>query len=129
MNPRSALLLFAHGARDPRWAAPFEAVAERVRARRPGTTVALAYLELMQPDLATAARELAAAGCTRIELLPMFLGAGGHVRQDLPALVASLQLEHPGLVVQLHRPVGELDTVVDAMAAAAIDLLGPESPR
>jgi sirohydrochlorin ferrochelatase len=26
------LILFAHGARDPRWAAPFEAVAARVRA-------------------------------------------------------------------------------------------------
>ena len=27
------LILFAHGARDPRWAEPFEAVAARVRER------------------------------------------------------------------------------------------------
>jgi sirohydrochlorin cobaltochelatase len=31
----TGLILFAHGARDPRWAAPFEAVAARIRAQRP----------------------------------------------------------------------------------------------
>jgi sirohydrochlorin cobaltochelatase len=30
---RTGILLFAHGARDPNWALPFEAVAERLRAR------------------------------------------------------------------------------------------------
>lgn len=45
------LILFAHGARDPRWALPFEQVAQRVRAMRPGLVVSLAYLELMPPRL------------------------------------------------------------------------------
>ena len=35
---KQALLLFAHGARDPRWAAPFEEVARRVAAQSPGET-------------------------------------------------------------------------------------------
>jgi sirohydrochlorin cobaltochelatase len=34
------LILFAHGARDPRWAEPFEAVAARCRAQRPGVACA-----------------------------------------------------------------------------------------
>ena len=51
----NGIVLFAHGARDPRWAAPFEAVALRVRAQRPDARVALAYLELMAPTLADAA--------------------------------------------------------------------------
>jgi sirohydrochlorin cobaltochelatase len=69
------LILFAHGARDPRWALPFEAVAARVRAARPGVPVRLAYLEFMAPSLPDAGAELARAGCTRIEVVPMFLGA------------------------------------------------------
>ena len=48
------LILFAHGARDPRWAAPFEAVARRIRERRPQLQLQLAYLELMAPSLAEA---------------------------------------------------------------------------
>ncbi len=39
------LLLFAHGARDPRWALPFEDVASRVRQAQPGWKVELAYLQ------------------------------------------------------------------------------------
>ena len=42
-RPHRGLVLFAHGARDPRWAAPFEAVAARVRAHRPGVEVRLRY--------------------------------------------------------------------------------------
>ncbi len=121
----TGLILFAHGARDPRWAAPFEAVAERVRAARPGVPVRLAYLEFMSPSLAQAGAEMAAAGCRRIQLLPMFLGAGGHVRRDLPALIDALQGAHPGLRVTLQPAVGEIDRVVAAMADAAAATLDP----
>jgi sirohydrochlorin cobaltochelatase len=37
-----------------------------------------------------------AQGCTDIEIVPLFLGAGGHVRKDLPARTATLQQRHPG---------------------------------
>ena len=42
------LILFAHGSRDARWAAPFEAVAQRIRQARPQLQLQLAYLELMK---------------------------------------------------------------------------------
>lgn len=114
------LVLFAHGARDPRWAAPFEAVAEALRAARPGLPVRLAYLEFMAPTLAEAGAELAAAGCTRVVVLPMFLGAGGHVRQDLPRQLDALRAAHPALVFELAGAIGEQPEVLAAMAAAAL---------
>ncbi|KQU66132.1 MULTISPECIES: sirohydrochlorin chelatase [unclassified Rhizobacter] len=113
------LLLFAHGARDPRWALPFEDVAQRVRAAHPGVPVALAFLEFMAPDLREAGRQLAAQGCTRVDVLPLFLGAGGHVRKDLPELLDDLSATHAGVRWQLHPAVGELDPVIAAMADAA----------
>ena len=120
------LILFAHGARDPRWAAPFEAVAAQVRAQRPHVAVRLAYLEFMQPGLEQAGSELAALGCTQVQVLPLFLGAGGHVRKDLPMLIEALVSKHPGLQVRLQPAVGELAAVVQAMADAATTLLdGP----
>jgi sirohydrochlorin cobaltochelatase len=120
----SGLILFAHGARDPRWAAPFEAVAGRVRAARPAAAVRLAYLEFMAPTLPEAGAALAAAGCRSVQVLPMFLGAGGHVRRDLPLLMDALRAAHPTVVFTLHAAVGELDAVADAMAAAAVNTLG-----
>ena len=120
---RTGLILFAHGARDPRWAAPFEAVAARVRARSPATEVRLAFLDLMTPDLPTAAAELAAAGCAAVTVLPLFLGAGGHVRRDLPLILDALRTAHPAVHWSLQPPVGELPAVIDAMASAGLDAL------
>ncbi len=119
MTVKPGLILFAHGARDPRWAAPFEAVHARVRSMRPGTEVRLAYLELMTPDLPTAIDELRAAGCRSIEVLPMFLGTGGHLRRDLPALLDQVRQRHPTLTIALHAAVGEQPDVIEAMAQAA----------
>jgi sirohydrochlorin cobaltochelatase len=58
----------------------------------------------------------------------MFLGAGGHVRRDLPLLVERVRAENPGIRVDLHEAVGEIDAVVAAMAAAAAGLLGEPAP-
>ena len=120
---KRGLLLFAHGARDSRWAIPFEDVAERVRERSPGVPVELAFLEFMVPDLAQAGHRLAAAGCTQVEVVPLFLGAGGHVRRDVPELLGALEHSHPAVHWNLHLAVGELDSIIEAMAGAAVTLL------
>lgn len=120
MASRSALLLFAHGARDPRWAAPFEAIAGRIRAADSQRVVALAFLELMTPGLADAAAALVAGGADRIDIVPLFLGTGGHLRKDLPPLVEAVRAAHPGVAVRLHAAIGEHPDVAEAMARAAL---------
>ena len=119
-----AIVLFAHGARDPCWAEPFEAIAARVRNAAPGCEVALAFLELMAPTLQDAAANLVAAGATRIDVVPLFLGSGGHLRHDLPPLVAALRAAHLRVDIRLHAAIGEHAAVVAAMAAAAVAAAG-----
>ena len=115
------LILFAHGARDPRWAEPFERLRAKVQRARPDLPVALAYLELMTPDLDTAIDQLVAAGCGQLRVVPVFLGQGGHVRRDLPALIDRAGARHSALVIELAQPVGENDVVLDQIAAVCID--------
>ncbi|MBP5990627.1 MAG: CbiX/SirB N-terminal domain-containing protein [Piscinibacter sp.] len=117
---RRGLLLFAHGARDPNWALPFEAVVERIRGSAPEVAVALAYLDFMTPGIVDAGDSLAAAGCTRVDVVPLFLGAGGHVRKDLPLLVERLRQAHPAVQWLLRRTVGEDEAVIAAMAQCAL---------
>lgn len=124
------LLLFAHGARDPRWSLPFEDVARRIRVVRPGLAIELAFLEFMTPDLVEAGRRLTDAGCELVDVLPLFLGAGGHVRKDLPALIERLAELHPAVRWRLRPAIGEADAVLAAMAAEALRLLGePDDGR
>jgi sirohydrochlorin cobaltochelatase len=122
MSGKRGLVLFAHGARDPRWAAPFEAIAEAVRERAPTVQVRLAFLELMEPDLGTAVDALVADGCTAIDVLPLFLGTGGHLRRDLPPLVEAAAARHAGVSIALHGAVGETPSLIAAMAEHAIAL-------
>ncbi|XVJ69268.1 MAG: cobalamin biosynthesis protein CbiX [Rhizobacter sp.] len=121
------LLLFAHGARDPRWALPFIDIKERVQATAPSMPVELAFLEFMAPNLIEAGASLAQAGCTEVDVLPLFLGAGGHVRKDLPELMDQLKRQHPAVLWQLRPAIGEVASVVQAMADAAIKGMTPKS--
>jgi sirohydrochlorin cobaltochelatase len=119
---KQGLILFAHGARDARWAEPFEAIAAAVRARAPEVDVRLAFLELMAPDLPTAADAMARDGIMRIDILPLFLGTGGHLQRDLPPLVQGIAARHPAVQVTLHGAAGEAPGVIAAMASHAIGL-------
>ena len=113
---KQALILFAHGARDPRWAEPFERLRAIAQAALPDTDVSLAFLELMSPRLHEAVASLVLGGCVKVSLVPVFLGQGGHVLRDLPLLVDELRGAHPGLEISVAPAVGEDAAVLDAIA-------------
>lgn len=115
-----ALILFAHGSRDPLWREPIEAVAARVRALAPRMPVACAYLEHTTPDLPTVATQLIASHADEIWVRPLFLGVGRHAREDLPALMDTLRLQHPQVRFHLQASVGEEAQVLDALATVAL---------
>jgi sirohydrochlorin cobaltochelatase len=100
------LILFAHGARDARWSAPFEAVARQIQVQRPALVLRLAFLELMAPSLHDAGEALCAAGCSTVEVLPLFLGTGGHLRRTAADGQAAARAVSGG-ALDLHPAVGE----------------------
>ena len=116
----TGLILFAHGARDARWREPFERLAAKVQSARPEIAVSLAFLEIMQPDLARAVDALVAQGCGQLRVVPVFLGQGGHVREDLPAVVEDVRRRHPNLRIELREAIGESDAVLDQIAAVSL---------
>jgi sirohydrochlorin cobaltochelatase len=123
------VLLFAHGARDARWADPFQEVAAQMRRAQPGVPVALGFLEFMEPGLRGAGEALVAAGCTQVDVVPLFLGAGGHVRKDVPVLLADLQAAHPQVAWLLRGAIGARTEVIAAMAHAALADLPRDTRR
>jgi len=121
MTTRSAIILFAHGARDPEWAEPFRRIAARLRKARPKLPVQLAFLELMQPALAEAVAGMAAEGITRITLVPLFLAQGGHLKQDLPRLLGDIRRIHPGITIEVTEAIGDSEILTAAIADWALD--------
>jgi sirohydrochlorin cobaltochelatase len=111
-----AIVLFAHGARDPEWANPFHRIREYLQQKLPDTQISLAFLEGMQPSLETAVSQLASCGVNHITLVPMFLARGGHLKDDLPKLLAKIQAQHTELTWHVTPAIGEIDTVLLSLA-------------
>jgi len=113
---KSGIVLFGHGARDPRWAEPFHRLCDLVAARRPDAVVSVAFLEMMAPDLDAAADALVGGGATTLTVVPIFFGQGAHLRRDLPERIDALRLRRPDLPVTLAGAAGEDDDVLAALA-------------
>ena len=111
-----AIILFAHGARDPEWAQPFKKIQHAIKARRPGATVELAFLEIMEPALAEAVAGLVQAGHRQITVAPLFMAQGGHLKHDLPKLLDAIRGEHPGAEITLLPAIGDVDAILDAIS-------------
>jgi sirohydrochlorin cobaltochelatase len=113
---KTALVLFAHGARDAQWSEPFRAIRQAVAAQRPDLTVALAFLELMQPALGDCVAQLARDGHTRITVAPLFLAQGGHLKKDLPRLLKDLSARHSAAEITVLPPIGEVTELLNAIS-------------
>ncbi len=92
---KRAIVLFAHGSRDPHWHEPIAAVAQAIAERSPDTLVRCAYLELSAPSLPQAVGDLVAQNTDASRLFPLFLGVGKHARQDRPQSMQGLRQAHP----------------------------------
>ncbi|CQR64199.1 sirohydrochlorin chelatase [Streptomyces leeuwenhoekii] len=110
---RPALVLVAHGSRDPRALSTVRALLDRVRALRPGLPVRLGHIELNEPLLPGT---LAALGDTDAVLVPLLLSRGYHVRRDIPEMAAAAPARtrvaaplgpHPLLAEALHDRLTE----------------------
>ena len=118
-----AVVLFAHGSRDPLWRGPIDAVAQEMRRQAPDVAVRCAFLELTTPDLPTVVDALMQEGHQAIRIVPMFLGVGRHGREDLPALVSQLRQSHPDLRLELLPAVGEMPELTRCLAGLALQNL------
>lgn len=107
-----ALLIAAHGTRDPDGVAACLALVERARGMLPRVRVEVAFVELVEPEIDVALRAMLADARgegddePRAVVVPLMLGSGGHVQEDIPEAIAAAQAEVPGAVVSYARPLG-----------------------
>jgi sirohydrochlorin cobaltochelatase len=81
--------------------------------------VAVAFLELTEPDLPHTVEVLMKQGVTRVRIVPMFLGVGRHAREDLPELVQGLTEAYPQMTFELLPAIGEHPAMTALMAEIA----------
>lgn len=116
-----ALVVVAHGSRDPRALSTVNALLDRVRALRPDVPVHLGHIELNAPLLPDT---LAALGDREAVLVPLLLSRGYHVKQDIPEMAAT-----SGAPTHLATPLGPHPLLVDALQARLLEAGWGATPR
>lgn len=110
-----AVVLIAHGSRlseangDARW------MAEQLRRREKVRVVEVAFLELAEPTIETAASRCVERGADRVILLPYFLSPGQHVRTDLESWRQRLEGMFPTVSFRLGEPLGRHPLLVEVL--------------
>lgn len=127
---RGSVLILGHGSRRLEANAEFEALVAAFRRRHAGLDVAHAYVELANPLLGPALAAAAARGPGRVVVLPLFLFAAGHVKDDVPRALARVRADFPSVEFQAARALGVAHAMVSlalVRASEAMPLRGPEA--
>ena len=114
---KTALLLIAHGSRQPEANDDLSYVAGALRQR--GYVVVESFLELAEPDIDAGAGRCVGEGAARVVLVPYFLSAGVHVRRDLAAARDRLAERYPSVEFRLAEPLGRHPLLTEVVAQRA----------
>ena len=116
----TALIVLAHGSRNPVASDQFMALVAQLQAQR-GESVSAAFMELAAPSLAEAVAEAVVAGANEIVVQPCFLFDGNHIRRDVPEMLAGLQTQHPSVAFRCGRPIGPDRRIVEILLERAAE--------
>lgn len=125
-SPITALLLIAHGSRRHEANADLDYLAAQLRRREAYPIVQTSYLELTDPTIADAAAACVTAGARRVILLPYFLSAGVHVREDLADARIELARSFPDVEFLLAEPLGRHPLLEEVVLRRAKEVTNDE---
>lgn len=94
-------ILLSHGSKVKESNDASAKVLEEVR--KTIKNVQLAFLELAEPDFGSAVKALKESGMTHINVLPLFLAPGKHVREDVPHLCETFGKQYEIEIIQLQH--------------------------
>ena len=106
------LLIVGHGSRDPSANVEFESLVAAYRAARPDLDIVHGYVELARPSLATALGDLAQR-VDSVVVLPLFLFAAGHVKNDIPLALSQARQDFPAVHFTVTNALGVHPNLVE----------------
>ncbi|MCM3765495.1 sirohydrochlorin chelatase [Neobacillus niacini] len=111
-----AILYVGHGTRSKTGAAEARSFVQRVMERIHLPIQELAFLELTEPSIAEGFARCIEKGATQISVVPLFLLAAGHIKEDIPQALAALKNTYPTVKVQVKDPFGIQSGLLDGLA-------------
>jgi sirohydrochlorin ferrochelatase len=110
-----ALVILAHGSRDPRSAATVHSLVGHLRKMRDDLRIEAAFLDHCPPSPYQVFDKLVAEGVEEIVVLPLLLSTAYHARVDVPAVVNGARGRYPDLRIIASEALGYDDSLLDVL--------------
>lgn len=110
------LVIAGHGTRVNAGADAATTLVEKVRGLLPGVRVEAGFVELTPPTI-DAALDTVLADATSAVVVPLMIGTGGHVRDDIPEAIDASRARHLAATVVYTRHLGSPKALVNAVHA------------
>jgi sirohydrochlorin ferrochelatase len=126
-EPRTAVLLIAHGSRLEQANDDLHMLVSRLEERGDYAIVEPSFLELAEPNIESAGDRCVARGASRVLMVPYFLSAGVHLLHDLTAARNVLAQKHPGVEFRLGPALGP-HPLLERLVLERIKEIDPDDP-
>lgn len=110
-----AILYIGHGTRSKEGAEEAQSFIHRVMERISVEIQEISFLELTKPSIEEGFLRCVNRGATEIIVVPLFLLAAGHIKEDIPQALASLCQMYPTIQVKIRDPFGVQGEILDGI--------------
>ena len=111
-----AILYVGHGTRSKKGAAEAKQFLRNVIEQTPSSIQEISFLELTHPFIEEGFELCIKKGATEITVVPLFLLAAGHIKNDIPEALTPLKEKYPNVQVKVAGPFGVQHQILDAIA-------------
>lgn len=128
MTSVPALLLIAHGTRDPRGAQEMDTLLSVLRSRHPAPVAAGWLEDFADPPVDAALGDLVSQGATQVVTVPFLNFGAYHAKTDVPNALAGARAQHRDLLIAHGRVLG-LHAALFDVARARVDAVSDPAQR
>lgn len=119
-----AIIYIGHGTRLKKGSVEAKAFIKRIIERIDVPIQEISFLELTEPSMEEGFERCVLMGASEITVVPLFLLAAGHIKQDIPLALAGLQTKFPEIQVTVKDPFGVQGRILDAVVDLIRDTAG-----
>lgn len=119
MNKRVGVLLVAHGSKRSASNEEFARLCEKIRVENISEFDAIdyAFLELADPAIEVATKNMHDRNVEKVYIYPYFLNSGKHVSVDIPNIISNMQTLYPNMEIELLNHFGSSKSVVSIISS------------
>ncbi|MEH7336434.1 sirohydrochlorin chelatase [Neobacillus drentensis] len=116
-----AILYIGHGTRSKKGAEEAISFIQRVMVRINVPIQEVSFLELTHPFIEEGFRRCVERGATEVTVVPLFLLAAGHIKEDIPNIIFALRENYPHIPIKVKDPFGVQRILLDGIAELVRD--------